>query len=253
VPHRNENFESAEPCSPSNHEIVLHELKRSSHGPTLVFLHGFLGNAFDWHEVAALLPFSSFALDLPGHNNAPFTPDFCTAILNATQRFEPLNLIGYSMGGRLALQFAAKHPDKIGSLTLLSAHLGLKTGHKHRLEKDLALAQQLVTLSIDEFLNIWYDQPIFKTLVAKMDIRSMRREQNKENLSLALSTFSLGHQPDRSTLLASVPARLLVGELDDAYRAHYKDFPHTLIPDAGHAAHLENPQAVAGAIYDSFS
>jgi 2-succinyl-6-hydroxy-2,4-cyclohexadiene-1-carboxylate synthase len=228
---------------------MLHELKHSSKGPTLIFLHGFLGHAFDWHEVASLLPFSSFALDLPGHGNAPFTPDFCSAILEPTKRFEPIHLIGYSMGGRLALQCAAKHPEKIGSLTLLSAHLGLKRGHQQRLEKDLALAKQLLSLSIDDFLNIWYDQPIFRTLVAKMDIRSMRRKQNKKYLADALSTFSLGHQLD----LSSLPARLLVGEHDEVYREHYHSLPHTLIPNAGHAAHLENPQAVAGVIYDSFN
>jgi 2-succinyl-6-hydroxy-2,4-cyclohexadiene-1-carboxylate synthase len=228
---------------------VLHELKHTAQSPTLVFLHGFLGNAFDWNEVVTYLPFSSLSLDLPGHGGAPFTPDFCSMILEETKNFAPLHLVGYSMGGRLALQFAARYPEKMGSLTLLSAHLGLKTGHESRLEKDSALAKQLLSLSIDEFLRIWYDQPIFKTLVAKMDIRSKRAKQNREHLSLALQTFSLGHQPD----LSSQPAHLIAGEQDATYRAHYQNLPHTLIPNAGHAAHLENPKAVAGVLYDSFS
>jgi len=227
---------------------MLHELKRGAPGPTLIFLHGFLGNALDWREVTAELPFTCLALNLPGHGNAPFTPNFCEYLRTETQHLSPLHLIGYSMGGRLALQFAALHPERINSLTLISAHLGLKSEQENRLVKDRALAQKLLSLPIDEFLAIWYDQPIFKTLVAKRDIRSMRKNQNPEHLSLALEAYSLGHQPD----LSHIPARLIVGEFDHDYRAHYQPFPHTIIPNAGHAVHLENPQALAGVLHDCF-
>jgi len=232
---------------PQKDEIVLHELKREK-GPTLIFLHGFLGNHSDWNEVVKELPFPCLALDLPGHGKAPFTPNFCEYLLEETKHYVPLHLIGYSMGGRLALQFAAFHPEKINSLTLISAHLGLTSGQQNRLEKDRALAQKLLSLPIDEFLTIWYDQPIFKTLVAKRDIRSMRMNQNPELLSRALEAYSLGHQPN----LSHIPAHLIVGELDSDYRAHYQPFPHTIIPNAGHAVHLENPKALAGALHDSF-
>ncbi len=225
---------------------MLHKLKEVAGTPTLLFLHGFMGNHTDWQRVASHLPCTCLALNLPGHAGTPFTPDFASFLLQWIER--PLHLIGYSMGGRLALQFAARYPDKIASLTLISSHLGLKTGHAERLAKDQALAKEILSRSIDELLQIWYDQPIFQSLQSKMDVRSMRREQNREHLSLALEAFSLGHQPD----LSRIPARLIVGELDEKYRAHYADLPHTIIPDAGHAAHLENPQAVAGAIYDHF-
>jgi 2-succinyl-6-hydroxy-2,4-cyclohexadiene-1-carboxylate synthase len=226
---------------------VLHELKREK-APTLIFLHGFLGNISDWNEVVKELPFTCLALNLPGHGNEPFTPNFCEYLLQETKHNFPLNLIGYSMGGRLALQFAALYPEKINSLMLISSHLGLKSGQQNRLAKDRTLAQKLLSLPIDEFLTIWYDQPIFKTLVAKMDIRSMRKNQNPENLARALEAYSLGRQPD----LSHIPSRLIVGELDHEYRAHYHPYPHTIIPNAGHAVHLENPQALAGALHDCF-
>ena len=227
---------------------MLHELKRGKEGPTLIFLHGFLGTVSDWNEVVADLPFTCLALDLPGHGNAPFTPNFSEYLLEETKHESPLHLIGYSMGGRLALQFAALHPEKIQSLTLISSHLGLTSGHQIRLAKDRDFAQKLQSLPIDEFLTIWYDQPIFQSLVAKRDIRRMRRNQNREHLSLALEAYSLGHQPD----LSHIPARLIVGEQDRDYRTLYQPFPHTIIPNAGHAIHLENPKALAGALHDSF-
>lgn len=224
---------------------MLYELKRQEGPPTLLFLHGFLGTAFDWKDVVKELPFTCYGIDLPGHGKAPFTPDFCPMLLETAGHLAPLNLIGYSMGGRLALQFAARYPEKVASLILLGAHPGLKTGHAERLAKDKALAEQIMSLSIDEFLQIWYDQPIFKTLVTKMNIRSMRKDQNQQLLSLAMEAFSLGHQPD----LSHIPALRLVGEFDPTYREHYRHLPHTVIPNAGHAAHLENPNAVAEVIY----
>lgn len=183
------------------------------------------------------------ALNLPGHGGEPFTPDFCQWLLDATKNEPPLHLVGYSMGGRLALQFRARYPEKVASLTILSSHLGLNTDKQSRLDHDYHLAD-LILHSFDAFLDFWYDQPIFKTLVAKMDIRTLRRGQNPAHLAAALKAFSLGHQSD----LSSVPAQLLVGEFDTIYQTHYKNFPHTIIPLAGHAAHLENPKAVAGAL-----
>jgi len=227
---------------------MLHKLKEVADTPTLLFLHGFMGNHTDWHAVVSHLPCTCLALDLPGHGNTPFTPNFASFLIRATQNLPPLHLVGYSMGGRLALQFAARYPEKVASLTLISSHLGLKTGRAERLTKDKELAQEILSRSIDELLQIWYDQPIFESLKSKMDVRSMRREQNREHLSLAFEAFSLGHQPD----LSHISARLMVGALDEKYCAHYAPLPHTIIPDAGHAAHLENPQAVAGAIYDNF-
>jgi len=222
-------------------------LKKSMQPNTpLLFLHGFLGTAADWDEVIAHLPHPCFALNLPGHGDAPFREDIDTVLLDAIERIGKPHLIGYSMGGRLALQFAARHRSKIEKLILLSAHPGLTAGHQERLTQDRTWCHKLKTRSIDEFLQDWYDQPIFKTLVAKMDIRTFRQHQRPLDLAYALEAFSLAHQPD----LSHVPAHFLVGELDAVYRAHYKKLPHHLIAGAGHAAHLENPKAVAGVIHD---
>lgn len=217
-------------------------------GTPLVFLHGFLGTANDWQAVADRLPFHCIGFDLPGHGKSPFrqslTPDFCSAL--AAQKLPRLHLIGYSMGGRLALQFASSHPQRIASLTLISTHPGLDTEEEkqQRLLRDQTLAQEIRTLAIDEFLKRWYDQPLFKTLNAKMDIRRLRKNQNREGLAQALNAFSLGRQ-DKFPL----PSLCLAGEHDPAYHR----FANAIIPDAGHAAHLENPNAVAERIYEQIS
>ncbi len=85
-------------------------------GIPLVFLHGFLGNSADWEAVLSYLPdCPCFGVDLPGHGSSPFSTTF---------DFDPpapkFHLIGYSMGGRLALQYALRYPDRIAGLAIAS-------------------------------------------------------------------------------------------------------------------------------------
>lgn len=199
-------------------------------GLPLVFLHGFLGTAADWEGVCSYLPACNcIGFDLPGHGKSPFMESFEIDI----PRF---HLVGYSMGGRLALMYAANHPEQIESLTLMSAHPGLQTEEerKKRLEQDAAWAKLIFELPIDEFLLRWYHQPLFRTL--KLDL-TLRKKQNTQGLATALMHYSLARQPRFEI------DRVLVGEWDEKFRALYRS--PIVIRGAGHAVHLENPKAVA--------
>jgi 2-succinyl-6-hydroxy-2,4-cyclohexadiene-1-carboxylate synthase len=203
----------------------------------IVFLHGFLGQPSDWAPVISCLPpHLSIKIELPGHGTTAFTKNFT---LNLS--FPKFHLVGYSMGGRLALQYARKFPEKIASLTILSAHPGLHTcdEKKSRLEIDKKWATKLLKLPIDEFLAQWYDQPLFQSF--KPDF-SMRRNHNPKALAAALLHYSLGAQD----FYQPKEALYLVGEKDEKYRSIYKSA--TIIPNAGHVVHLENPKAVAEVI-----
>ena len=163
--------------------------------------------------------------------------------LNAIE--EPIHLIGYSMGGRIALDYAIKNPQKIKTLILISAHLGLPVEkRKQRWLKDCALMKQIQNTPIDSFITHWYDQQLFHSLRSKRDVLTMRQTHTPEILIHMLQYHSLGKQDDYSCYLPK-NTHLIVGELDHAYRAHYKNHPHTIIPNAGHAIHLEEPQALA--------
>jgi 2-succinyl-6-hydroxy-2,4-cyclohexadiene-1-carboxylate synthase len=200
----------------------------------VVFLHGFLGHPSDWDRVIAHLPdIPTITIELPGHGNSPFAQEFSFPLPSQT-----FHLVGYSMGGRLALSYAKKFPERIASLTILSAHPGLKTKEEKtsRLQEDAKWAERLLTLPIDEFLIQWYDQPIFYSF--KPDF-SMRCKHNPKRLAKTLLYYSLGRQ----TFYRPKEALYLVGEKDEKYRAIHPEA--VVIPKAGHMIHLENPEAVA--------
>ncbi len=201
----------------------------------IVFLHGFLGDPSDWDAVISFLPkFHCIPISLPGHGKTPFATDFTTWMPN----IRSFHLVGYSLGGRLALQYAKLFPERIASLTLASSHLGLKNEEekKKRLQVDEQWAEKLRTLSLKEFLSLWYEQPLFGHF--KPDL-SKRLEHDPQQLALALLHFSLAKQ----SYIEPKNALILVGEKDQRYRDL---FPHAnIIPNAAHMIHLENPLAFA--------
>jgi 2-succinyl-6-hydroxy-2,4-cyclohexadiene-1-carboxylate synthase len=214
--------------------MLTQTLLKQGPGIPLVFLHGFLGSSLDWLPVCSHLPpCLCIGVDLPGHGLSPFTEDFCSAMPD----FPAMHLIGYSMGGRLAMQYAARFPQKIASLTLLSAHTGLASVQEkqERLALDRQWAEKM-RLCFQTFLQEWYAQPIFA------GFKPDRPEQNPEPLSRALLHYSLGNQP-----MMQPQARFLVGERDLKYRALFPEA--TIISNAGHMIHLENPQETALKIY----
>lgn len=200
----------------------------------IVFLHGFLGSKSDWEPVMSYLKgWQCIGIDLPGHNKAPFSE-------NIEIPYPYFHLVGYSMGGRLAVQYREKHPEKIASLTLLSTHPGLNTVEekKIRKESDQKWAKLLLELPIDDFLSRWYDQPLFKPF--KPDF-TMRKNHNVDELVKAFCHFSLSNQK-RYDL-----KDVLVGSRDHKFLSLYERA--VIIENSGHAIHLENPEDVAKEIY----
>jgi 2-succinyl-6-hydroxy-2,4-cyclohexadiene-1-carboxylate synthase len=195
--------------------------------PTILFLHGFLGRSEDWLEVVSHLPpCTCIGIDLPGHGTSPFELEFDIDVSHC-------HIVGYSMGGRIALQYLA---EKALSLTLLSVHPGLEDEEekKKRILSDTKWAELLLRVPIDEFLTAWYDQTIFKPF--KPDF-SLRKDQNIQGLASALLRFSLAKQKRFEI------EEVLVGERDAKFLSLYKR--PIVIPNAGHMIHFENPKAVA--------
>lgn len=233
--------------------------------PHLVVLHGFLGQPSHWNTVVSEASLPAHSVTLPGHGPTPWTApnatfDTVTDALLTHPPFDtlrpPYALAGYSLGGRLALSLAVRHPDKISSLFLVSTSPGI-TDPQARLDRaasDDKLSRLLVSNGLEDFISLWQSLPLFSSqqrLPADLRERHRARRSNHSPTALAwaLSTLSPGRMPPLQSFLESltIPVHLVTGSLDTKYThlAQHSKHPHTVIPNAGHDVILENPLAVA--------
>ncbi len=223
----------------------------------LVLLHGFTQTGRSWAPMITQLRerYRCFAPDLPGHGDAserrPASFDAVAAYL-AARKTERFVLCGYSMGGRLALATALRIPDRIERLVLIGASPGIADADERarRRAADDALAERIETMDIEAFATEWGSQPLFATQprgVAQA-AHTDRLRNTPPGLAAALRGMGTGVMTplwDRLGELA-MPVTLAVGERDEKFRAVAERMGEpTLIPGAGHAAHLEQPGAVA--------
>jgi 2-succinyl-6-hydroxy-2,4-cyclohexadiene-1-carboxylate synthase len=222
----------------------------------LVLLHGFTQTGRSWAPLIALLEgrYRCFAPDLPGHGDAdgrrPASFDAVAAYLAALKP-ERFDLCGYSMGGRLALEFAVRHPERVGRLTLIGASPGIADPEERsaRRAADLALADRIETIGLEAFVDEWGAQPLFAT--QPRGVAELAREDRLRNTAagLAASLRGMGTGVMVPRWDQVPPATLIVGEFDAKFRAIADRMgTATVIPAAGHAAHLEQPHQVARVI-----
>jgi 2-succinyl-6-hydroxy-2,4-cyclohexadiene-1-carboxylate synthase len=235
----------------------------------LVLLHGFTGSGANWAEHAARFQAAGLrvlAPDLPGHGtNLPATSDDYTMeaaaaqIVGLLEREEtgPVHLLGYSMGGRLALYFALHHPEKVHSLILESASPGLasETERAARSASDDALADRIEREGIPAFVSFWESLPLWKSqakLPAEVRLRlhEERLQNDPRGLAESLRRMGTGVQPSLWEWLGelAMPVLLLAGAEDEKFvainRQMAEAIPHArlrVVPGAGHTVHLEQP------------
>jgi 2-succinyl-6-hydroxy-2,4-cyclohexadiene-1-carboxylate synthase len=199
--------------------------------PAVLLLHGFMGSRRDWDPLIAVISGTHrcIAVDLPGHgetgapaDEALWTPDGCVkALAEILAAAGGGCVMGYSLGGRLALQLAAEHQQVVTRAVLVSAAPGIadEEARRERRSADEQLALRLETLGLETFLGEWYRQPLFDALRAHPRFPEVlaRRRRNQARL-LARSLRSMGTGVQRSLWeelpgLRS-PLLLLAGELD---------------------------------------
>ncbi len=244
----------------------FHYTLRGNHNrPLILLLHGFLGSGEDFDQIVPMLieQFCCLTIDLPGHGKTIFSGDYtmqntASAIVTLLDDLEiaQTHLIGYSMGGRLALYLALNFPNRFSKAILESASPGLKTEAEQvaRIEHDRALARRLET-DFPQFLQDWYQQPLFRsfkhhptfgTTIAK------RSRNNPSELAKSLTQMSTGMQPSLWQELKrhQNPLLLMVGECDRKFVAINQEMVAlcstaqlAIVPNVGHNVHIENANA----------
>lgn len=239
------------------------------HNAAILFLHGFMGSGADWvGEISALDErFYCIAPDLPGHGSSLGLPPDAYTIGGTTQTLLDLldelgirrsTLVGYSMGGRLALYLSLRYPEWCSGLFLESASPGIEDAEERdsRRRSDEERAERLESGDFETFLNEWYRQPLFASLARREELLRetirVRLRNDPAELARSLRGMGAGSQPSLwgELVRLQAPTLTLTGELDEKYAGISRRMaslnPHiraTVIPGAGHGVSLEGPEA----------
>jgi len=172
-------------------------------------------------------------------------------------------VIGYSMGGRLALRAVLREPHEYRALVLLGATPGIENEGQRRARKaaDDDLADWMETSSIVAVANHWENQPVFVTQSRDVVERQRRGRLSHDPKRLAAMLRATGQgalEPVWDELPnLRLPVLAVAGERDDRYAQIAQrmadalpDGRAALVPRAGHATHLEEPDAFADLLLD---
>ncbi|WP_246880341.1 2-succinyl-6-hydroxy-2,4-cyclohexadiene-1-carboxylate synthase [Sporosarcina sp. 6E9] len=254
---------------------IVYNVRRSNNTdlPVIVFLHGFTGSTDTWSEIIGLLKgkYHTVTVDLIGHGKttAPLDPSRYSMekqVADLETLFSQLNLskftlVGYSMGGRIALSYTINHPKRVASLILESSTPGLETERERieRMNKDKILAQKICSEGILSFVEFWEGIPLFDTqkklsTEQQQKIRTERLSQNAVGLANSLLGIGTGSQPSNWTRLKEIntPVLLITGEIDKKFVKIAQEMKkllylanHYVVNGAGHAIHVEKPTLFA--------
>lgn len=226
-----------------------------------------MGDCHDFERVISNLSgFCCLAVDLPGHGQTIVKQDSDYQMPNVAQalinllielNIKQCILVGYSMGGRIALYLAIHFPQYFPGVILESASPGLASQleRDHRIAKDSKLAEQLESSDFDfaNFIQQWYSNPLFTSLVKHPHYpKAIARRlcNDPHQLAKSLRLIGLGTQPNlwKSLPKIQIPLLLIVGELDPKFVRINQMMANSCpqasfyrINSTGHNVHFEAP------------
>lgn len=232
----------------------------------VVALHGFTLHGAMFSQLAEMTAQGLAAPDLPGHGQTTVSPitmrtavDAVAELLQA-QPAPPL-LLGYSQGGRVALQVALTFPNLVGSLVLVATSPGLNDrARRLRRAADDGLAARIERIGTERFIAEWLANPLVATDHVAPDLRAadraIRLENSASGLAAALRGMGQASVAESSSRIAALPmpVRFIAGRKDESYCAHattlaaLRGQDAILVEDAGHNVILEAPGAVADVV-----
>ncbi|HAX05747.1 MAG TPA: 2-succinyl-6-hydroxy-2,4-cyclohexadiene-1-carboxylate synthase [Acidimicrobiaceae bacterium] len=247
--------------------------------PVLI-IHGFTGCGAAMEPLTERLVGRRIVPDLIGHgrSEAPVSLDLyslesiSSQLLSLLQQLDasPVSIVGYSLGGRVALTFALTHPEMVKSLALIGASPGISNQEERerRLKHDCQLGDSISRVGIRSFINSWVAMPMWESLRESLtpqqwqDSIKQRVANHPLGLANSLRASGSGAMPPLHNNLEhlATPTLLLVGEKDSKFLNIAKEMAPKIaqanikvIKNSGHAAHLEQPAATAEAIMEHFS
>lgn len=245
--------------------------------PYLFLLHGFTGSLEDWHSFEKFFPvnINIIGLDLIGHgsSDSPTQLKYYSAesIIRQIKKVKEevtgkkIFLLGYSMGGRAALNYALNFPYDLEGLVLESATYGISNSaiRFERERTDRNLAEFILSNPIQNFVDDWMNKEIFQTqkVLSESLLNELRKRKlncNRTGLANSLLGFGTGIMEPVFDKLSEIkiPVQLICGELDNKFvdinRHMHKFLPHSklsVVKNSGHNIHLEETKQYVDVVY----
>jgi 2-succinyl-6-hydroxy-2,4-cyclohexadiene-1-carboxylate synthase len=238
----------------------------------VLLMHGFTLTHSTWDHVSSRLLARNRRVilpDLPGHGasaglgamSIEATSDSLSRLLEECG-VRQVSVVGYSLGGRMALDFACRYPDKVSCLVLEGASPGIEDpeGRERRRLEDASLAREIERRGIYWFVDYWEGLPLFATQrtlppEAIAAIRRDRLSNTAAGLASSLRAAGAGSMTPLWDEMNDLPFPVLIvaGRLDRKYletgvamkerirRATLLD-----VEGAGHCVHVERPEEFSG-------
>jgi len=229
----------------------------------LVLVHGFTQTGRSWAPVVRRLEGAGHRADTPDVAADPGGGDLWATARRLADGSGPATWVGYSMGGRLCLHLALARPEVVERLVLVGATAGLDDPSERaaRREADGALADSIEADGVDAFLERWLAQPLFAGLPEEEREGAglqARRGRTAAELASTLRRLGTGAQEPLWERLGrlEMPVLVVTGERDHKFTALGRRLVEgvganaslAVVPGAGHACHLEQPDAFVDAL-----
>ncbi len=239
--------------------------------PTVVCLHGFMGSGGDFAGLPWDERHNYLAVDLVGHGQSPVYvhpdqyrfPQVIAALKQelARKQIARYAVLGYSMGGRVAIGWALADP-RVTGLIVESGRPGMATATERQARRthDQQLAARLLQGDLADFVAAWEKLPLFASqrrlpAPTQARVRQGRLANDRYGLATSLLMMGTGQQPNYWPQLTRLPPTLLVVGEGDAKFTRLAQQMHARVPrlqlrrlPAGHNCHLEQPAAFCAAV-----
>ncbi len=230
--------------------------------PWLVMLHGLLGSGEDWQPILPYLTdWPVLLVDLPGHGasaslKAADFDDVSRQLTRLLTQYAVADfwLLGYSLGGRIAMHYACQgEAAGLRGLLVEGGHPGLASAEEReaRRRHDADWARRFRHDPLNRVLPDWYRQPVFASLSPAQRSSLIALRSGNHGLAVAdmLEATSLSRQPYLAEALQrlQVPFGYLCGSQDTKFQALATQhrLPLLSVDGAGHNAHQANPSGYA--------
>lgn len=244
--------------------------RQSGAGPPLIVLHGLFGSSDNWYTLAKTFSahFTVFLIDQRNHGQSPHSDEFNYDVLTEDlqefieeHKLQKPAIIGHSMGGKTAMNFAVRYPDNLGKLIVVDiVPKNYPVHHDHILEGLLAVSKAPLTSrnEADQVLSTYVPEPDVRQFLLKNLSRKntggFEWKLNVDAINNNIEAMSAGMVQEGTY---QGPALFVKGN-----RSHYykegdemtirKIFPQATFAtlDTGHWVQAENPEAFGKLVLD---